>query len=84
MLAVVAPLTFATYLSATLVLGYQHHAHDVVAGGLIGMGAAVLGYRTAFQGVLDWPWNCVPVTTFSSLQRDGGREVGDPRGGENV
>lgn len=62
MVALVAPLTFATYLSSTLVLGYQHHAHDVIAGGLIGMSSAVLGYRLAFQGLINWPWNCMPAT----------------------
>lgn len=60
MLLVVVPIVFATYLSSTLVSGYQHHAHDVVFGALIGAVMAVFGYRMAYKGLLCEDMNTVP------------------------
>jgi diacylglycerol diphosphate phosphatase / phosphatidate phosphatase len=62
MLFVVAPLLFATYLAATLVLGYHHHSWDVIAGGIIGLTMAFLGYRICFASIWDPKWNTVPLT----------------------
>jgi diacylglycerol diphosphate phosphatase / phosphatidate phosphatase len=59
---VVAPLLFATYLASTLVLGYHHHGYDVIAGGLIGLTMAFLGYRMCFASIWDPRWNTVPLT----------------------
>jgi diacylglycerol diphosphate phosphatase / phosphatidate phosphatase len=58
---VVAPLLFATYLASTLVLGYHHHGHDVIFGGLIGFGMAMFGYRLCFASIFDPKWNTVPL-----------------------
>lgn len=60
MLAIVAPLLIATYVTCTLVLGYHHHGHDVIFGALIGCIMAVFGYRMVFKVVLDSKLNDVP------------------------
>lgn len=43
-------------------LGYHHHGHDVVAGGIIGLTMAFFGYRMCFASILDPRWNTVPLT----------------------
>lgn len=58
MVCVLAPLVYATYVSSTLVNGFHHHVHDVVAGGAIGMGCAVLAYGNVFR-----EWGSVPFMT---------------------
>ncbi|KAK5171993.1 uncharacterized protein LTR77_003630 [Saxophila tyrrhenica] len=60
MLLVVIPIVFATYLSSTLVSGYQHHAHDVIFGALIGIMMAAFGYRMVYRGILSDEWSTVP------------------------
>jgi len=67
---VVAPVLFATHLSSTLVLGYHHHAHDVVFGALIGWFMAILGYRMEFKAVIDGDWNTVPYLRLASVGRE--------------
>lgn len=49
MLAVLAPLVLASYISCTLILCYHHHAQDCIFGALIGALTACLGYRMAFS-----------------------------------
>jgi diacylglycerol diphosphate phosphatase / phosphatidate phosphatase len=51
MLLVLTPLLFATYISCTLVVSYQHHASDCFFGAGIGCSTALLGYRVAFRGM---------------------------------
>lgn len=68
MLAVVAPLLFATYLTSTLVLGYHHFGTDVLAGAVIGWVMALFGYRMVFQGVLNSKRNILP---YLRLREDG-------------
>lgn len=60
MLAVVAPLLFATYLTGTLVLGCHHFGTDALAGAFIGWVMAFLGYRMVYRGVWDPERNTVP------------------------
>lgn len=84
LLLVVAPLLLATYLAATLVLGYHHHAYDVFFGAFIGWFMAFMGYRTVFRGVIDARWNTVPYLKLPprgeergwKTGRGGGRSVG--------
>lgn len=81
---VVAPLLFATYLASTLVLGYHHHGHDVIAGGIIGLTMAFFGYRMCFASIWDPRWNTVPLTRSPRgdqyEDRDGEEYEGKRRG----
>ena len=72
MLFVIAPLLLATYMSATLVLGYHHHGYDVVVGALIGSVMAFFGYRMVFHGVWNPRWNTLPIVR--NVQDSGGDE----------
>ncbi|KIX05384.1 uncharacterized protein Z518_06256 [Rhinocladiella mackenziei CBS 650.93] len=60
MVAVLAPILLATYISCTLVLGYHHHAYDCFFGAAIGSLTALLGYRTAFRSITDSRTNWKP------------------------
>jgi len=68
MLLVVVPIVFATYLSCTLVSGYQHHAHDVIFGALIGAVMAIFGYRMVYRSILSDERNTVPYLDLSKLK----------------
>jgi diacylglycerol diphosphate phosphatase / phosphatidate phosphatase len=80
MVVVLAPIVFATYLSATLVTGHHHFAHDVFFGAFIGAACAMFGYRMAFKGIVDPEWNTVP---YLNLEKKG-RKKGSDAPGSNV
>ncbi len=51
--ALVLPLAGATFVAWTRVRDHRHHWEDVLAGGLLGMGSAALGYVLNFHP----PWS---------------------------
>ena len=60
MVVVLMPLVFATYISSTLWLSYQHHVNDCIFGAGIGILTALLGYRTAYQSLTKGTLNARP------------------------
>lgn len=75
LLAVVAPIMLATYVSCTLVMGHHHRVGDVVFGVLIGGFTAVLGYGIVYGGVVDGRFNDKPLLRGG---RDEGEKNADP------
>lgn len=66
MTCVVAPVLLATYEASTLVLSYNHHGYDVLAGGIIGTFAALFAYRQVFMSVWNRRWNAVPRCRYEN------------------
>jgi diacylglycerol diphosphate phosphatase/phosphatidate phosphatase len=64
------PVLMATYLASTLVLGYHHHAYDVIFGSLIGIVMAFFAYRMVFCSIHDPRWNTVPRRRFEREQKE--------------
>jgi diacylglycerol diphosphate phosphatase/phosphatidate phosphatase len=64
------PVLMATYLASTLVLGYHHHAYDVIFGSLIGIVMAFFSYRMVFCSIHDPKWNTVPRRRFERDQKE--------------
>ena len=64
------PVLMATYLASTLVLGYHHHAYDVIFGSLIGIVMAFFSYRMVFCSIHDPRWNTVPRRRFEREQKE--------------
>src|ERR1700753_196729 len=77
MLLVLLPLLFATYISSTMVLSYQHHASDCFFGAGIGCLTALLSYRTAFRSIFDARLNWKPRIgrrLREAIEKEKGRE----------
>jgi diacylglycerol diphosphate phosphatase / phosphatidate phosphatase len=77
MLAVVAPVLLATYLSSTLVLGHHHHWYDVIFGALIGSVMAIWAYKMVFVSLWDGRTNYQPLRRDKKDESDGLRANAD-------
>jgi membrane-associated phospholipid phosphatase len=53
LLVILAPMAVATAVGVTRISDHRHHWEDVLGGGIIGFGYAMLSYRLHYG----WPWS---------------------------
>ncbi|KAF8159155.1 phosphatidic acid phosphatase type 2/haloperoxidase [Crassisporium funariophilum] len=70
LLAFVTPLVGATLIVGTLNLDMSHNWYDILAGSLIGILMAILGYRMCFASVWDFRWNHFPLRRGANRRRE--------------
>ncbi|KAL2071524.1 hypothetical protein VTL71DRAFT_12759 [Oculimacula yallundae] len=65
----ILPLLLASLIGGSMYITYQHHAHEIVIGMLIGMVVGTLGYRSAYSAVFDSRYNHIPLPPFGARVR---------------
>ncbi|KAL9944038.1 hypothetical protein D7B24_000349 [Verticillium nonalfalfae] len=57
----IAPLLGAFLKACVLTIDQAHHWYDILAGSIIGTGAAVAAYRGNYAAIWDWRFNHIPL-----------------------
>ncbi|PBP18364.1 phosphatidic acid phosphatase beta [Diplocarpon rosae] len=65
----IIPLLLASLIAGSMYISYQHHAHEIVIGMLIGLVLGVLGYRSAYAAIFDSRYNHIPLPPFGARLR---------------
>ncbi|CZT41417.1 uncharacterized protein RSE6_01153 [Rhynchosporium secalis] len=65
----ILPLLLASLIGGSMYIAYQHHAHEIIIGMLIGMILGALGYRSAYAAVFDYRYNHIPLPPFGARVR---------------